>query len=75
MRFMTVFAKANCRNINTLCLCRSGFGVKSGVEIDFREVRNELFQEFMECANMKNLEVLSLKSRRGVLLPCRIAVA
>lgn len=74
-RFMTVFAKANCRSINTLCLCRCNAALNSQIEIDFREVANELLQEFLECDNMKNLEVLSFKSGRSALFPCRITAA
>ena len=36
------------------------------IEVDFNGVHCDVLKEFMECSNLRNVEVLSFMSERGL---------
>ena len=36
------------------------------IEVDFNGVHCDVLKEFMECSNLRNIEVLSFMSERGL---------
>ena len=63
--FMESFITANCRNINTLCICRTQWTAGFIVETDLTGVSCDVLKRFMECENMHNIEELSFMRKLG----------